>query len=265
MIIYKLTSPSGKSYIGLTTQSYNPEVRFKQHCNEANKGTKGIPYDSIRKYGKENFIIEVLDIANSIDELKQKEMHYIEKFNTINEGYNVNIGGDKGHYGRDLPEDHKNNISKSRKEWFQTEEGKLWKQKLSENFKNNNPSKKGNIPWNKGIEWKQKSEMMKGFCIIKKGQKLSENHKQNISLSKKGQKLSEEHKNKISNSKKGDKQTEYQKKVISEKMQKEWIVTDPFGKEYHISNLRQFALQNNLDPGNMSRGGSKGWKAKLYK
>lgn len=58
-------------------------------------------------------------------------------------------------------------------------------------------------------------------------------------------------------------QTEYQKKTVSEKLSKEWLVTDPDGNIFEIKNLRNFCIQNQLDQGNLSRGKYKGWTAKI--
>jgi hypothetical protein len=43
---------------------------------------------AIRKYGKENFIIEMIDTAESQDELNQKEQYWIRYYNSVNKGYN---------------------------------------------------------------------------------------------------------------------------------------------------------------------------------
>ena len=51
---------------------------------------------SIKKYGIENFIFEIIDIANSKIELNDKEIFFINNYNSIKEGYNVTIGGDGG-------------------------------------------------------------------------------------------------------------------------------------------------------------------------
>ena len=43
---------------------------------------------AIRKYGKDNFIIEEIDSAFSQEELNQKEQYWIQYYNSIKEGYN---------------------------------------------------------------------------------------------------------------------------------------------------------------------------------
>ena len=43
---------------------------------------------AIRKYGKDNFIIEVIDEANEQNELNRKEQYWIQYYNSIDNGYN---------------------------------------------------------------------------------------------------------------------------------------------------------------------------------
>lgn len=43
---------------------------------------------AIRKYGKENFIIEEIDTANTQQELNGKEQFWIKYYNSVIDGYN---------------------------------------------------------------------------------------------------------------------------------------------------------------------------------
>lgn len=47
---------------------------------------------AIHKYGRKNFTIEVLEECK-VEELNEKEIYYIEKYNTYNKGYNSTKGG----------------------------------------------------------------------------------------------------------------------------------------------------------------------------
>lgn len=50
---------------------------------------------SIEKYGLDAFVVdEVFDTAESEDELNQKEIYYIEQFDSYRNGYNRSYGGD---------------------------------------------------------------------------------------------------------------------------------------------------------------------------
>lgn len=94
--IYKITNQvNGKCYIG---QSINIEKRWKQHRQQA-FSVNSICYDSyfyrsIRKYGLENFIFEILEECLK-EQLNEKEIFYIAKYHSDNPtfGYNLTPGG----------------------------------------------------------------------------------------------------------------------------------------------------------------------------
>ena len=93
--IYKITNTkTGKIYIGKTTKSLND--RLQGHINSADKGNNFKLSRAIRKYGKENFIIEPIDVADTRNELNEKEIYYIKKYNSLEDGYNMTIGGEGG-------------------------------------------------------------------------------------------------------------------------------------------------------------------------
>ena len=80
MHIYKITNTAnGKLYIGQTVQT-NPKMRWYAHLADARRGKKSYLYDSIRKYGKECFIWEIIDVAASLEELNNKEEHWLNYF-----------------------------------------------------------------------------------------------------------------------------------------------------------------------------------------
>lgn len=91
--IYKYTSPSGKCYIGKT---FNLNRRVKDHLNRSNKSKfKNKFYGAIRKYGYENFKLEILEnniVSNK--ELSELEKYYIILFDSKLNGYNLTDGGD---------------------------------------------------------------------------------------------------------------------------------------------------------------------------
>lgn len=94
MIIYKITNIiNNKVYIGLTTESL--QARWKNHLQQAKKNKKPLYY-SIRKYGIENFSVEIIDEAKTIEELGELERFYIQKYNSTNPkyGYNITAGGE---------------------------------------------------------------------------------------------------------------------------------------------------------------------------
>lgn len=86
--IYKVTNKvNGKSYIGQTR--YTVEFRWRQHQH---KKDNAYFHNAIKKYGIENFIVETLEECDYKD-LDSKEIFYIAKYDTFNNGYNLTIGG----------------------------------------------------------------------------------------------------------------------------------------------------------------------------
>lgn len=88
MWIYKITNiQNNKVYIGQSIRPINQ--RFQRHINDALNNILDTHFArAIRKYGKENFIIEEIDIANIQEELNEKEQYWIKYYNSVIDGYN---------------------------------------------------------------------------------------------------------------------------------------------------------------------------------
>lgn len=88
MWIYKITNiQNNKVYIGQTIRPI--EQRFHRHLNDALNNIIDTHFArAIRKYGKDSFIIEQIDTAETQDELNEKEQYWIKYYNSVEEGYN---------------------------------------------------------------------------------------------------------------------------------------------------------------------------------
>ena len=86
--VYVITNRiDGKPYVGQTTRTL--EQRFAEHAKADSLLGK-----AIRKYGAENFSIEILAACKTQAELDDKERLYIEKLNCKHpHGYNCTEGG----------------------------------------------------------------------------------------------------------------------------------------------------------------------------
>ncbi len=93
-IIYKRTSPSGKVYIGQTSESL-----------EKRAGPGGVYYSdspllyrAILKYGWSNFKSEILEVVHTKAEADEREAMYIQLYSSYDSdfGYNLTLGGNGG-------------------------------------------------------------------------------------------------------------------------------------------------------------------------
>lgn len=90
--IYKIENIINKfKYIG---QSHNIYSRWYSHKRELNKNTHHNYklQNDWNKYGQNNFDFEIIDICD-ISELNDREMYWIKKFDSYNNGYNLDLGG----------------------------------------------------------------------------------------------------------------------------------------------------------------------------
>lgn len=142
--IYKITSPSGKVYIG---SSVDIEKRFKYYNSKSSKGQVKI-YNSIQKYGYEAHLFEVIKEC-LFEDLYYYESYYGNLFNVLSDkGLNLilpksddaKVGvsdetrlkmslskrGDKNYfYGKKHTQETKNKLSNSKKGTKLSEETKL--------------------------------------------------------------------------------------------------------------------------------------------
>lgn len=114
-------------YIYKTKNILNNKVYIGKSEKEFNKNYYGsglLLEKAIKKYGKENFTIEMIDIANSIEELNEKEIYWIKKYK--NNSYNLAEGGTGGwatkYYTKEQRKAYSNHLSKIRKGKTHTEE-----------------------------------------------------------------------------------------------------------------------------------------------
>jgi hypothetical protein len=275
--VYKLISPSGKCYIGLTSSTV--QKRFRQHVTLYKKlNRKGVDYKgnsatpilfyAFDKYPPESWEKEILIETEDLEYAKQQEIEYIATYQTTNQdyGYNILLGGQTGWAGKNLSEGHKKKQSTARKLWYDSEEGKVWKEKLKKRWANteNNPStlRIGQPGWKHTEESKAKISAGNKGKLLGTTRTFSEEHCKNISKSKIGVLKSEEFKQKVSNKLKGHKSYETQRKAVTEANSLNWLVTTPDGQQLSITNLRQFCKDNKLSQGNLTTyGHTKGFKA----
>ncbi len=128
--IYMYTFPNGKVYIGQTTTSV--EKRWQEHVsNSKTLRSKMICDAAIKKYGKENIKIEVLEEVEVdetkptllVEKLNQLEKKYISKYEStdIKKGYNILLGGERKPLGQKILDE----------KWYELYEKQGWGESLS--------------------------------------------------------------------------------------------------------------------------------------
>lgn len=98
--IYKITNLiNNKCYIGQTTKTI--EERYRHHIVDSKRtdrySYKYPLYSAMRKYGYENFKLEKIETCN-ISELNEREIYWIDYYDTYKNGYNQTLGGDGTRY-----------------------------------------------------------------------------------------------------------------------------------------------------------------------
>ena len=81
---------TNKVYVGQTTTSLNK--RKAKHLQNSNTDLNNRFYQAIRKHGIDSFEWEVLEEVEN-NNLDEREIYWIRKFNSLYEGYNMTIGG----------------------------------------------------------------------------------------------------------------------------------------------------------------------------
>lgn len=91
--IYKITNNINKKvYIGKTEGDV--ALRWHQHIYNMNNGVFYHLYNAMRKYGIQNFSFDVLESDVLSQNINDREQFYISQYDSLNNGYNMTIGGD---------------------------------------------------------------------------------------------------------------------------------------------------------------------------
>jgi len=224
--IYKITSPSGKHYIG---QSVDIGRRWKHYENLCERHGQPVLFNSFKKYGVKSHtfeILEILDIKLNNDEiiewLNSKELYYSLQFNSLSpNGLNLRIGNGRGHlskeaneknrmshlgaknhmYGKKTSEEIKRKIqSKLQGEgcyWYGKQLSEETKNKISKFRKNRKATKKTRLKISKANKGSgngmfgrhHTEETKKALSEMFSGRKTPESVKQKISDKLKGRKI----------------------------------------------------------------------------
>jgi group I intron endonuclease len=187
---------NNKMYIG---SAFNIDTRWKTHKLNLKRNT----HINIKlqrawiKYQESNFNFIILELVEDKKKLREREKYLIDKFDTINNGYN--ISKETTHPCVEYTMERRQKLSKAA---LGKKHSKETRQKISDSLKGKN----------KSIEtiekWKEK------MC----GRTLSNEHKQKLSQSLKGREITAEAREKLSKINTGKKLSDEHKQKISDSL-----------------------------------------------
>jgi group I intron endonuclease len=234
--IYKWTSPTGRIYVGQTTDLKSRHNWYFSDAVYKSKMTK--LKRSFKKYGVENHIFEIIEYC-LLEQLNEKEIYWGLYYNTLEKGLNCKLGEQNCIFS----ESTKHKMSEAKKGTKQTEEQnqkrkistkETWKKKMDDGFKRS---------YHKLTE-----EVKQKISKTQKGKILSKETRKKISNSLKNKTKSKEHRKNLSQSKKGKSiHTEESKQKIREygknrDLTKMWKVAS----EVRSKPILQYDSQNNF-------------------
>lgn len=97
--IYKITNQiNGKLYIG---QTWSGDL--KRYFATSHAVSRGRPklFNAIRKYGKDNFVIDAICLVDNQQMANEQEDYYIKYYDSIKNGYNLREGGSAGKHNKE--------------------------------------------------------------------------------------------------------------------------------------------------------------------
>jgi len=173
--VYKITNIiNGKCYIGI---SKNPYARFNTHI----KNNKYPINKAIKKYGKENFTLDILCSCSDYNSVGDQERFYISYYNTMLPfGYNVSLGG--GSHTCDVKEKLRSIAIERNKIYGNPMKGKHRPDLISYNI-----SQKGKS-FEERLGVAQATKAKRKMSKKRKGIKFTEDHKRKIGEANRGNK-----------------------------------------------------------------------------
>jgi len=163
--IYKITSPTGRIYIGKTIKiKLRLDYYRRLKCKK-----QPLIFNSLLKYGFSGHTFEVIyEGENTLSELNELEIFYIGFFNSFHgnneNGLNLTLGGDGG-FGRKISDEHRKKIIAYNKSRVYKKHTKETKKLISDSKK-----KIGSTP-----AYKLSGERNKGKKIIKSTEWIKNN------------------------------------------------------------------------------------------
>ena len=222
-VIYKYQNTiTNLPYVGGTSN----ELERKHSWKKLNRKYAGEKLEQARqKYGLSCWEYQVLEDNVSDEDLPYRERYWIEKLDSINNGYNTTTGGDRIAGGR-TEEEHEfwSDVFK------RAERTQEWKDNISKSLTGKERSKehcehlsqalKGRTAWNKGM--KMTDEQKKVISETTKAAMNRPEVKSHLSAVRKGKTQSAEHVEKRASQLRGQTRSEETKRRMSEARKAYW-------------------------------------------
>lgn len=142
-VIYKITSPTGKIYVGSTIDFINRVKHYRAHDCKAQRKL----FYSLTKHGFENHKIEIIEHCTIVD-LLERERYFGELYNTLSKtGLNLSLPG----FGEVKALISPETIDKMRLSQTGAANGFFGRKHTEESKLKSSLAKKGKAPYNKGI------------------------------------------------------------------------------------------------------------------
>ena len=147
--IYKITNKeNGLIYVGCTINSL--EKRFGEHLSRCfTSEYKSKLYNSMKKYGQENFTIELIEECD-LSVIYETEKKYIESYDSYNNGLNSTFGGE-GCLGYTHSPEIRQKISENTKNG-NSHKGKTYEELYGDRAEEEKLKRKTASGWNKMTE-----------------------------------------------------------------------------------------------------------------
>lgn len=193
----------------MTTNVINGKKYIGQHQCKTEKdsylGSGTALVRDIKEYGRKCFVRETLYVAESQDELNEKEIEFIAKYNAVesSEFYNFARGGlcvegcMNPMYGHVYTEEERKKIGNGQRGEKHWNYGQHWSEEIKAKI---SESHKGLPAWNKGIPMREESK--KKLSAANSGKERTDLARQHMREAHLGRKHPEEVKQKIGNANK---------------------------------------------------------------
>jgi group I intron endonuclease len=244
--IYKITSPSGRIYIGITINVASRKSSYKSNSSKSQR----LIHASILKYGWENHIFEVIDSAPA-NVLSSAEIDYIKKYNSYHKenknGLNLTTGGE-GVCGIIVSEERKIRMSALKKQEWSSLEYRKMQSNAHKGYKMGPSQKKKTVDatikrWG-DPEFREKMKNIHN----------SNEYKEKQRLAKVGKKMNESHRLKTSiASKEHWKDDDYRSRVLSKRPSNKGIPCSEEQKEEISSTLKNKYASGEISPHNKGK------------